>query len=112
VERIFPPEFRNRLDGIVPFNQIDESMAKRIARKALERLKDKLAKQGVIFEVTDAAEDSIAAKGFSAQFGAREIIRTVENDVKKILVDEVLFGNKAAEDKVILDVSNEGFVLR
>jgi ATP-dependent Clp protease ATP-binding subunit ClpA len=112
VERIFPPEFRNRLDGIVPFNPVDETMAGLIAGKALNRLKEKLSKQGVAFEPTLEATEFIARKGLSAQFGAREIIRVVENDVKRILVDEVLFGNGDTENKIMLDVADGKFILK
>jgi ATP-dependent Clp protease ATP-binding subunit ClpA len=112
VERIFPPEFRNRLDGIVPFNPVDEAMAGLIARKALDRLTEKLLKRGVTFEPTGEAVEYIAKKGLSAQFGAREIIRVVENDVKRILVDEVLFGERISDDKAVLDVADGKFILK
>jgi ATP-dependent Clp protease ATP-binding subunit ClpA len=112
VERIFPPEFRNRLDGIVPFNPVDETMAGLIAVKALNRLTGKLSKQGVTFEPTGEAVEYIAKKGLSAQFGAREIIRVVENDVKRLLVDEVLFGETVSENKVVLDVTDGKFILK
>ena len=92
VETIFSPEFRNRLDGVVQFNPVDEKMAKKIAEKALEQLKEKLAARGVKLKPSKSAVEYIAQKGLSRTFGAREIIRVVENDVKRILVNELLFG--------------------
>jgi len=92
VEKIFSPEFRNRLDAIVQFKAVDEKMAVKIAQKALDRLGDKLAAKGIKFTATNSALNHIASKGLSETYGAREIIRVVENDVKKLLVQEVLFG--------------------
>ena len=94
VERVFAPEFRNRLDGIVRFNHIDEDMARRIAVKALDELAQRL--QNITLAPTDACIDWIAAKGLSEDYGAREIIRVVNRDVKKLLVSRVLFGENNA----------------
>ena len=92
VERIFSPEFRNRLDSIVSFNGINQEMALLIARKALKQLSDKLSAKGVKLTATKTVLEFIAKKGLSEIYGAREIIRFVENDVKKLLVEKVLFG--------------------
>jgi len=92
VERLFSPEFRNRLDAIIRFKAIDKAMALQIAEKALARLAVKLAARGVVFSARKTALTHIAEKGLSETYGAREIIRFVENDVKKLLVQEVLFG--------------------
>jgi len=92
VETIFSPEFRNRLDGIVQFNPVNEKMAKQIAESAFEKLKEKLAAKGVVLTPSKSAVEYIASKGLSETYGAREIIRVVENDVKRLLVNELLFG--------------------
>ena len=95
VDRIFSPEFRNRLDAIIRFKAIDKKMARQIAQKALDKLAAKLKARNVTFSATKTALDHIAQKGLSETYGAREIIRTVENDVKKLLTQEVLFGQLA-----------------
>ena len=95
VEKTFSPEFRNRLDAVVEFNPVDSDMALQIAQKALDRLGQKLAAKGITFKVAKRAVEHIAAAGLSEAYGAREIIRMVENDVKKLLVQRVLFDDLA-----------------
>ena len=109
VERVFSPEFRNRLDGIVRFNHIDMDMARRIAVKALNELSARL--QSTALAPTDACVDWIAAKGLSETYGAREIVRVVNQDVKKLLVTRVLFSGGTA-DTIVLDVEDGMPVLR
>ncbi|MDR0273374.1 MAG: AAA family ATPase [Clostridiales bacterium] len=92
VEKIFSPEFRNRLDAVVRFKPVDKEMASRIAQKSLDKLAVKLAAKNITFIVAKNALEHIASKGLSETYGAREIIRLVENNVKKLLVEEVLFG--------------------
>ncbi|MDR1664961.1 MAG: AAA family ATPase [Clostridiales bacterium] len=112
VERLFSPEFRNRLDAIVPFRHVDGEMARRIAKKALDRLSEKLLRRGVAFTATEAALGFIAEKGRSETYGAREIIRLVENDIKKKLVNEVLFGKLSEGGDAELDVEGGAFTVR
>jgi ATP-dependent Clp protease ATP-binding subunit ClpA len=92
VEKLFSPEFRNRLDATVRFKPVDKEMAQQIAKKAIKKLAAKLAAKNVTLTTAKPALDYIASKGLSETYGAREIIRLVENDVKKLLVHEVLFG--------------------
>ncbi|MDR1066259.1 MAG: AAA family ATPase [Clostridiales bacterium] len=112
IDRIFNPEFRNRLDDIIIFSAVDANMAGKIARKTLNKLGVRLAERGVKLKVTSAAVDYIASKGFSEQFGAREIIRVVEKDVKKRLVDEVLFGKLKNGGVATVDIKNDNIVIR
>lgn len=95
VERIFSPEFRNRLDAVVRFKPVDKKMSLQIAQKALDKLAAKLFAKNITFTAAKSALEHIASKGLSETYGAREIIRIVENDVKKLLVEEVLFGTLA-----------------
>jgi len=106
VEKAFSPEFRNRLDAIVQFRGVDETMARQIAQKSLDKLGVKLLARGVEFSASEEALEFIANKGLSETYGAREIIRIVENDVKKLLVGEVLFGalaNGGACELLVVD---------
>jgi len=96
VERIFSPEFRNRLDAIIRFRAVNKKMALRIAEKSLDKLAAKLKARNVTLSPTKTALEFIAQKGLSETYGAREIIRFVENDVKKLLTREVLFGKLSA----------------
>ena len=92
VERIFLPEFRNRLDEIIVFNNINEEMALLIARKAISKFEEKLLQKNIKLSVTDECYKWLAMKGMSSVFGAREILRVVQDKIKTHYVDEVLFG--------------------
>lgn len=92
IEKKFSPEFRNRLDEIVLFNPIDDKISFNIAQKAINMLKERLEKKAVKLTISDEAITYLANKGVSEKFGAREINRVIENEIKKVLVDEILFG--------------------
>ena len=92
VKRTFQPEFRNRLNRIVVFHGMDEAMARQIIVKKLDELKELLAKKKVELQVEERALDLIREKGVSEEFGAREIDRVIRNEVKPLLVDDILFG--------------------
>ncbi len=92
VERIFSPEFRNRLDRVVLFNSLGSDVVEDIVRKELKAFSDQLAEKGVTLEVTDRCVTWLAEHGFSEEFGARNIARLVEEKVKSYFVDAVLFG--------------------
>jgi len=111
VERIFSPEFRNRLDEIVVFNRMDEDMACRIAKKSLKEFKEKLLTKNISIEVTDRCYKWISEKGLSSVYGAREILRVVQQDIKPYFVDEVLFGKLSNGGKALIDIVNDKIVI-
>ena len=92
VNREFPPEFRNRLDAVIPFNYLDLEIAKQVCRKEIARLAERMKEKKVHLTVTDKAVEHITELGYSKEFGARNIARTVEDEIADKLVDEVLFG--------------------
>ena len=92
VKRIFQPEFRNRLNRIVVFRGMDRRMAGQIVRKKLSELADMLLRKNVCLSVDVQAERLVEKKGISAEFGAREIERVIQSEIKPLLVDEILFG--------------------
>ncbi len=92
VKRIFQPEFRNRLSRIVVFNGMDEAMAGRIVDKKLGELKAMLLRKSVELAVDREAAELVRQKGVSAEFGARQIERVIQGEIKPLLVDEILFG--------------------
>ncbi len=112
VERIFTPEFRNRLDEIVVFNSMNEDMAKLIAQKALSELAEKLKSKKINLKQTDKALDWIAKKGFSATYGAREIYRIVNKEIKNFFVEELLFGKLANGGSATVDIKNDKIIIR
>ncbi len=106
VNREFPPEFRNRLDAVIPFNYLDIEVAKQVCRKEITRLAERMKEKKVILSVTDSAVQYITEKGYSKEFGARNIARTVENEIADKLVDEVLFGKLEKGGSVTADFKN------
>ena len=93
VKKVFSPEFRNRLDKIVVFNHIDIDIAKNIVVRELEKFKEQLLSKNISIDFSEDAIIKIAEKGTSKEFGAREIKRIINSDVKPLLVDEILFGS-------------------
>lgn len=104
VERVFSPEFRNRLDNIIVFNKIDEAMALQIAKKAMKQFQDKLLIKNIKLEITDNLYDWLSKKGYSEAYGAREINRVVQQEIKTYFVDEVLFGELSKGGSAIVDI--------
>ncbi|MDR1143924.1 MAG: ATP-dependent Clp protease ATP-binding subunit ClpA [Spirochaetaceae bacterium] len=92
VEKIFTPEFRNRLDAVVRFGHLSREIMLSIIGKELDVFREQLAEKNVILEVSDACALKLAEEGYSRDFGARNAGRLVEEKIKTFFVDEVLFG--------------------
>ena len=112
VKDTFTPEFRNRLNRIVTFNPMDDDMAARIVNKKLGELGEMLKKKNVEFLADDAAKDLIRKKGVSTEFGARELDRVIRNEIKPLLVDDLLFGSLREGGKLILSVDDGKFAVK
>ncbi|MDR2742375.1 MAG: ATP-dependent Clp protease ATP-binding subunit ClpA [Treponema sp.] len=97
VERIFTPEFRNRLDAVVRFGHLSRDVMISIINKELDAFKAQLVEKRVTLEVTDACVAHLAEEGYSREFGARNAGRIVEDRIKAFFVDEVLFGRLSEE---------------
>src|SRR5262249_24698227 len=92
IEREFTPEFRNRLDGIVHFNQLTREDVKRVVDKFVDELRPQLKEKHVTLELTEPAREVLATKGFDRLFGARPMGRVVQQKLKELLSEEILFG--------------------
>lgn len=106
VEKEFSPEFRNRLDAIITFAHLPKEITQDIARKEIKKIAERLATKNVELTATDQAVALIAEKGYSREFGARNIARTAENLIASPLVDELLFGKLSGGGKVGLGVKD------
>lgn len=106
VNREFPPEFRNRLDAVIPFNYLDLEVAKQVCRKEITRLAQRMKEKKVNLTVAERAVQYITGLGYSKEFGARNIARTVEDEIADKLVDEVLFGRLEKGGEVTADIKN------
>ena len=104
VDRAFTPEFRNRLDAVVHFENLPPPIIERIVEKALDDFRVQLAEKKVTLEATPALIKHLAEKGYSREFGARNIGRLVEDKIKTFFVDEVLFGRLVEGGKALADV--------
>jgi ATP-dependent Clp protease ATP-binding subunit ClpA len=92
VKRLFSPEFRNRLDAEVIFNSLTETIARQIVAKEIEEFRRQLEPKHIRLHVSAACLRWLARAGLSPEFGAREISRLVQKQIKSFFVDEVLFG--------------------
>lgn len=111
VKRVFQPEFRNRLTKIVVFNGIDDNMATLITKKKINQLVEKLKKKNVEMTVDTKAIEYIKQKGVSKEYGAREIDRVINSEVKPLLVDRLLFGNLKKGGVCNLSLENDSLKL-
>lgn len=103
VKRTFQPEFRNRLSRIVLFHGMDEEMAGKITRKKLGQLAGKLLQKKVELTITEAAQTYVQKAGITVEYGAREIDRVIEREVKPLLAELLLFGKLKRGGTCVLD---------
>ncbi|VAX02450.1 ATP-dependent Clp protease ATP-binding subunit ClpA [hydrothermal vent metagenome] len=92
INKLFTPEFRNRLDAIVPFTSLPTPVVHKVVEKFIMQLEAQLAERGITFELSKEATSWIAEKGFDERMGARPLGRVIQEYIKKPLADEVLFG--------------------
>ncbi|MCI9219221.1 MAG: AAA domain-containing protein [Lachnospiraceae bacterium] len=111
VKRIFQPEFRNRLNRIVVFRGMDEEMAERIVDKKLGELAEMLLRKNVHLSADPEARMLARKKGISAEYGAREIERVIQGEIKPLLVDEILFGALREGGSCMLTAKEAKFLL-
>lgn len=107
INKLFAPEFRNRLDAIIPFASLGEEVIKRVVEKFVLELEAQLADRDVVFELTDEAYRWIADKGYDKAMGARPLARVIQDHIKKPLADEILFGDLAKGGLVRVFVKDE-----
>ena len=107
VEKEFAPEFRNRLDAIVPFAHLDREVVLNVVRKEWKKLADRLKAKKVRLFVTEKCENMLLEMGYSQQMGARNLARTIDERIADPLVDEVLFGKLSRGGTVVADVIGE-----
>jgi ATP-dependent Clp protease ATP-binding subunit ClpA len=112
VERLFSPEFRNRLDARIRFNALDRDLMEKIVEKFVRELAVQLAEKKVKIELTEAARKWLADKGYDPAFGARPLARVLEESVKRPLTDEILFGKLEAGGTAVVDLEEDRIVLR
>ena len=95
IKRMFTPEFRNRLDSVVPFAGLTPEIVGRVVEKFVMQLEAQLADRNVTIELSSAAKEWLAEKGYDPLYGARPLARVIQEHVKQPLAEELLFGQLA-----------------
>lgn len=111
VNRMFSPEFRNRLDSIIWFNHLDEEIIQLVVDKFIIELQIQLDDKGVSLEVDSAARQWLARKGYDKSMGARPMARTIQEHLKRPLASEILFGQLADGGTVRVTVVDDALNL-
>ncbi len=96
IERMFTPEFRNRLDAVIPFSTLTTEVVGKIVDKFVMQLEAQLSDRNVVIELSPKARDYLARKGYDKKMGARPLARLMQNELKKPLAEELLFGELVA----------------
>ena len=96
INRLFTPEFRNRLDAIVSFGHLPQQVVRKVVEKFILQLEAQLGERQVNIELSTEAADWLAVKGYDQQMGARPLARVIQEEIKKPLAEEVLFGKLAS----------------
>ena len=114
IEKAFTPEFRNRLDAVIPFAALPPEVVRMVVDKFIMQLEAQLTDRNVEIDLDAAARDWLSKKGYHPTFGARPLARVVQEEIKKPLADHLLFGDltsggivkvTVADNKLVLDVS-------
>ncbi len=112
LERLFSPEFRNRLTGIITFNHLSNAVMKLIVGKFIDELKELLAARNVDLHLTSAGINWLASRGHDEVYGARPLARLIQNEIRQPLADELLFGRLKNGGTVTVGVRGDSLDLR
>jgi ATP-dependent Clp protease ATP-binding subunit ClpA len=104
IERMFTPEFRNRLDAIIPFAALSPEIVGKVVDKFVMQLEGQLSDRDVTIELSQAARDWLARRGYDSRMGARPLGRVIQQEIKKPLADHLLFGDLITGGHVKVDV--------
>jgi len=108
IKKSFSPEFRNRLDTIIQFASLDIDSIKRVVDKLVVELEAKLGNNNVTLELDDEAREWIAERGYDPKMGARPMARVIQEQIKRPLAEELLFGSLAEGGHVRITVGADG----
>ena len=111
IERTFAPEFRNRLDAWIAFDQLSFEVTEQVVDKFIEELRVQLKPKNVTLELSEGGRAWLAKNGYDRSFGARPMARLIQSKIKEPLVDAILFGKLASGGNVIVDAGGDGLTL-
>lgn len=107
INRLFTPEFRNRLDAVIPFDHLAPEIVSNIVNKFIFRLESQLADRNVTIELDHQARKWLADKGYDKANGARPLARLIAEQIKKPLAEEVLFGKLSKGGTVLVSIKDD-----
>lgn len=107
IEKLFSPEFRNRLDATIMFGQLSQEIIKQVVEKFINQLRTQLLEKNVTLELTEAAKDWLAKKGYDRLYGARPMARLIQIEVKEQMAEEILFGSLQNGGRAIIDLQDD-----
>ena len=107
IKRSFTPEFRNRLDAVINFGHLGQDVVMQVVQKFIIKLEDQLSERGVSLSLSDDAARWLAIKGYDKIMGARPLARLIQEEIKKPLADEILFGKLAKGGSVYVSVDKD-----
>jgi ATP-dependent Clp protease ATP-binding subunit ClpA len=108
IERVFRPEFLNRVDDLVVFRHLTRSDLKRVIDIELKKVRERLSERGLALNLTDEAKEYLIDKGSNTDFGARPLRRAIENYIEDPLSEELLKGEFQGKDTIVVDVKKVG----
>jgi ATP-dependent Clp protease ATP-binding subunit ClpA len=110
INRLFAPEFRNRLDAIISFGRLPKEVVAKVVDKFVLQLEAQLADRNVVIELSDEARDWLCENGYDEAMGARPMARLIQSTIKTPLADEVLFGKLkgGGQVRVVLTTNEDG----
>src|SRR5439155_20341427 len=109
---LFSPACRNRLDAVVTFGRLTPEAIERVVDKFVTQLEAQLAARRVTIELAPAARRWLAERGYDETFGARPMARLIEHEIKRVLAEEMLFGQLRDGGRVEIDASPDGLTFR
>jgi ATP-dependent Clp protease ATP-binding subunit ClpA len=107
IRKIFTPEFRNRLDAVIQFKALDTNVILNVVDKFLIELESQLESKKVSMTVSDKARNWLAGKGYDLKMGARPMARVIQDEIKQVLANELLFGKLTSGGRVKIDVVDD-----
>ena len=112
INRIFTPEFRNRLDAIINFSFLSEATMSMIVDKSINLLEAQLTEKNITISLTDKARSYLAQKGYDKTYGARPLHRLIQKEIKEPLSEEILFGKLINYGEVLVDLKDNKIDIR
>jgi ATP-dependent Clp protease ATP-binding subunit ClpA len=105
IDKMFPPEFRNRLDAWISFSHLSPEVIEQVVDKLMAELQQQLDAKSITIELSDDARRWVARKGYDRKFGARPMARLIDQKIRRALAEEILFGKLADGGSVWIEVS-------